>query len=119
MSSQRKTNGKQFWFVVLGLFLFIGLITGVTYLLDAQGWISTGGEMQDGPRANLSTGVESGEMRTRPEREEQAGGFNGQALMGLAEVLIKMSVVVLIVTGGQGLLSWVQRRRRRMPVALG
>lgn len=118
MSSQRKTNGKQFWIVVLGLFLFISLIAGGTYLLDAQGLISAGSEMQDGPPANLSTAAED-EMPARPDREEQAGGFNAQALMGLLEVPLKMSVIVLIVTGGQALLSWVQRRRQRAPVAFG
>ena len=119
MAMQRNTNRKQFWIVVLGLFLFIGLVAGGTYLLDAQGLISAGGELQDGPPADLSTAAESGEVRVRPDREEQAGGFTVQALMGLMEVPIKMGAIVLIVISGQGLLSWMQRRRQRAPVALG
>ncbi|MEZ4833920.1 MAG: hypothetical protein R2873_18375, partial [Caldilineaceae bacterium] len=105
--------------VVLGLFLFIGLIAGGTYLLDTQGLISVGGDMPDGPPANMITTTEGSEMPARPERDGEVGGFNAQALMGLVEVLLKMSVVVLVVTGGQAVLSWVQRRRQRAPVALG
>jgi hypothetical protein len=49
MPAQKKTNGKQFWIVVLGLFLVIGLVAGGTYVLNEQGLISAGGGPEGGP----------------------------------------------------------------------
>jgi hypothetical protein len=123
MSTQMKTNKKQFWIVVLGLLIVIGLIAGGTYLLNEQGLISVGGPPEgfsDGPPDGAPEGMpdfaEDGERPERPDHHDDgAGGFSTQALGGLFKVIVQISIVVFIIAGGQWLLSWLQRRRRRAP----
>jgi hypothetical protein len=125
MSATKKTNRKQFWLVVLGLFLLIGAIAGGTYLLDVQGLINAGGEMQGGPPADmadiseLADSAEGNEMPARPDHDEEGGGFSSQALTGMFQVMLQMSMVVVVIAGGQWLLSRLQRRRRRAPAHSG
>lgn len=121
MSTKKKTNKQNFWIVVLGLLLLIGLIAGGTYVLNEQGLISAGGEAQDGPPSDMDMAEfeEGAERPERPDHDGEGGGFNSQSLVGLFKVVLQISVVVVIITGGQWLLSWFQRRRRRAPAHSG
>jgi hypothetical protein len=120
MSTKKKTNRKRFSIVVLGLFLLIGLIAGGTYVLDEQGLISAGGEVQDGPLADMAELEEGAERPSPPDHEgDEGAGFNSQSLAGLFTAILQISVVVVVIAGGQWLLSWLQRRRRRAPAHSG
>ncbi len=119
MSTQKKTNRKKFWIVVLGLFLFIGLIAGGTYVLDEQGLISAGGKVQDGPPDDMTELEEGAERPSPPDRDDENAGFNSQALSGLFKSILQISAVVVVIAGGQGLFSWLRRRRHRTPAHSG
>jgi flagellar biogenesis protein FliO len=127
-----KTSRKNFWIVVLGLFLVIGLVAGGAYVLNEQGLISAVGGREGGPPDGFpdssSDGrpegrpdfAEDGERPERPDHHEGGPeGFNTRALGGLLKVIVQISIVVAIVAGGQWLFSWSQRRRRRAPANSG
>lgn len=116
MSTQKKTNRKHFWLVVLGLFLLIGVIAGGTYLMESQGLISAGSELPGNLPADmgeLADFSEGGEMPSPPDHGSEGGGFSSQALSGMFKAILQIGAVVFVIAGGQWLLSWVQRRRRR------
>ena len=114
MSTKKKANKGKFLVVVLGLFTIIGLIVGGTYVLNEQGLISAG-NMPEGGEARPEgppPGFEAdGETTTRPERDEAGMAFNSQAVVGLFKVMLQISIVIVIVAGGQWLFSWLRRRR--------
>lgn len=123
MSKQKKTDKKHFWLVVLALFLLIGSIAGGVYILNEQGLISVAngvqGDRSDGPPTDRSDSAEDGEMFSPSSHEGEGSGFNIQALGGVFKVLLQLSLVVVVITGGQRLFSWLQRRWRRAPAYPG
>jgi hypothetical protein len=113
MSTRKKINKQKFWIVVLGLLLLIGLTAGGTYVLNEQDLISAGGESQDGPLADRAEYEEGAERPEPPDHGGEGGGFNSQSLVGLFKVVLQISIVVVVIAGGQWLLSWLQQRWRR------
>lgn len=115
MSTHKKTHKMNFWLVVLGLFLVIGLVAGGTYLLDKQGVISMGtdgpGELPEGMSADAVDFEAGADRPARPDFEEGGDSFNSESLLGVLRAALQMAVVVVVVAGGQTSFSKYCRQR--------
>ena len=113
MSAKTKPTTRNFWLVVLGLLLTIGLISGGVYWLNDQGLISAGGGGER-PEGGPPSGFEEREAGERPFSGDQheAGGFDSRAIAGVFKTLLQLAVVVLIVAGGRKLYHAISNRVR-------
>ena len=119
MKKNKKATTRQFWLVVTGLLLLIGLVTGGAWLIEANDLVSVDGGRTDGPPADMAELAADGERAEPPERGEE--GSSSGAWLGLAQPLLQMGLVLLIVLGGSGLNGWWQRwrlKRRSQPATL-
>jgi hypothetical protein len=118
MNTNKKLRKGSFWLVLLGLLLMIGLVSGGVYLLDDQGLIGLGGEM-DGERPSfpeMDAAAANGETFQRPSRDhDEAGGFSIQGLLGILKVVVQLGIVVVIVTGFQRVYARLANRWGRAP----
>ncbi|MCA9901059.1 MAG: hypothetical protein KC433_22885 [Anaerolineales bacterium] len=122
MNTNKKQRKGSFWLVFVGLLLLIGFISGGVYLLDDQGLISLGGEM-DGERPSLPemSTTADGDTFQPPTRDfEEAGGFNSFSLLGILKTVVQLGIVVIAVTGFQRLANQrANQRGRATPIKIG
>ncbi|MCB9420139.1 MAG: hypothetical protein H6667_10055 [Ardenticatenaceae bacterium] len=126
MTTRKPTRKPNFWMVLIGLFLLIGLIAGGTYALNEAGYISAAG-MPDGgapsdfagltdadssDTAVMTTDAASTDSRPAPP-EGMEDGRSSQALTGFAKALGQMALVITLVYYGQKLFGWLEKRLRR------
>jgi flagellar biogenesis protein FliO len=129
MSKTKKSNKKQFWMVVLGIFFVICLTIGGVYFLDNQGSISAGtmgpeggpvefveGEM---PTLEEAETTNAASMPARPDHDEGGTSFNSQSLISMLQMVGQILLVVIIVAGGQWLFTRLRSRRNRAPAQAG
>ena len=110
MSTKKKTSKAHFWLVVLGLFLFIGIVTGGVYFLDNQGLISSSEEMS-GERPDVDgTMPELADKETmvppQGDHDDTGGELNSTAFLSVLQMVLQLGLVVVVITGFQ----WVYAR---------
>ncbi len=122
MKTNKKSQTAKFWAVVLGLFLLIGVVSGGTYLLNEQGFISLGGEVE-GERPSfdsINTENADDQLASRPTRgqdHEEAGGIDSASLTGILKMIAQLGIVVIAVTGFQWMYARLVNRFGRAPAA--
>ncbi|MCA9917926.1 MAG: hypothetical protein KC445_08245 [Anaerolineales bacterium] len=118
MNTNKKSGKGSFWLVLLGLLLVIGFVSGGVYLLDDQGLISLGGEM-DGERPSpedMDMTLADGTTMQPPTRDhDESGGISSQSLLGILKMVAQLGVVVVVVTGIQWVYARLVNRLGRAP----
>jgi hypothetical protein len=114
MSTRKKTGKPNFWIVILGLLLVIGLIAGGTYALNEAGLLSSG-TMPDGAAppdfAASDTGSETfAPPEGMPEGRPDEGGSG--TLIGFARAIGQLVLVIVPVYYGQKLFGRLEKRLR-------
>jgi hypothetical protein len=116
MSTRKKTGKPNFWIVIFGLLLAIGLIAGGTYALNEAGLLVSG-TMPDGaaPPDFAVSDATGSETFTPPEGmpEGRPDEDGSGTLIGFARAIGQMAVVIALVYYGQKLFGWLEKRLRK------
>ena len=124
MSTQKNTRKPNFWLVLAGLLLLIGLIGGGAVALNEAGLLNASNTPDDRnesiaqPDFNSEAPTDSEAFRRpegRPDHEE--GGGSSAALLGLGASVGKLAIIIAIVFYAQKLLGWLEERFRKVKLA--
>jgi len=116
MSTQKRDRKPNFWLVLTGLFLLIGLIAGGTYTLNEMGLLGStstaesDGERMAPPDFNMDELAEDGTF-SPPDREaHDEGGVSSAGLLGLGKSIGQIAIIVAAVYYSQKLLDWLGKK---------
>ncbi len=115
MSTHQKKSKPKFRVVMVGLFLFIGLIVAGTYALNEAGLISSGVTPDGAAPSDFAASDTTSSSFTPPEgmpegRPDEGG--NG-TLAGFAIAIGQLALVIAPVYYGQKLFGWLEKRLRK------
>ena len=116
MSTQKRDRKPNFWLVLTGLFLLIGLIAGGAYTLNEMGLLGStstaesNGERMAPPDFNMDELAEDGTFSPSDREAHDEGGVSNAGLLGLGKSIGQIAIIVAVVYYSQKLLDWLGKK---------